>query len=112
VQAASVCSDKRQFQIEYSRCLDHELDKMQRELTTWENSHLFRLGDLEKTTGRGDPLRTFKRSRQHLNKFMEDHCRWQYLALIPDSQAGSAVYKECMIEQLSIQVKTLQTIQY
>lgn len=111
-QAASLCAEKRQLQIEYFRCLDQELEKVQREVRSWENSHLFRLEELEKNTGRGEPLRVFKRSRQEFSKFSTDHCRWQYLALIPDSQAGSGAFKECMLQQLQIQVTILQNIQY
>jgi len=111
-QAASSCADKRQFQIEYSRCLDQELEKTERELHTWENNHLFRLQEMERSTGRGDPLRVFQRSRETFQKFSRDHCRWQYLALIPDSQAGAGVYKECMIEQLQQQIAVMKNIRY
>ncbi len=111
-EAASHCAEKRQLHIEYSRCLDQELEKLQREVSSWENSHLFRLEELEKNTGRGEPLKVFKRSRKQFQLFSTDHCRWQYLALIPDSQAGTGVYKECMLEQLKIQVTVLQQLQY
>lgn len=110
--AASSCADKRQFQIEYSRCLDQELEKSERELKTWENNHLFRLQEMERSTGRDDPLRVFQRSRDTFQKFSHDHCRWQYLALIPDSQAGAGVYKECMIEQLKQQTEVMKNIRY
>ena len=110
--AASSCAERRQFQIEYSRCLDQELEKIERELQTWENNHLFRLQEMERSTGRGDPLRVFQRSRETFKKFSQDHCRWQYLALIPDSQAGAGVYKECMIEQLKQQTETMKKIHY
>ncbi len=111
-QAASLCAEKRQLHIEYFRCLDQELEKVQREVSSWENSHLFRLEELEKNTGRGEPLRVFQRSRKEFKKFSTDHCRWQYLALIPDSQAGTGAFKECMLQQLQIQVTILQHIQY
>jgi hypothetical protein len=111
-QAASLCAEKRQLHIEYSRCLDQELEKLQREVSSWENSHLFRLEELEKNTGRGEPLRVFKRSRKLFQQFSSDHCRWQYLALIPDSQAGTGVFKECMLDQLKIQVTVLQQLKY
>ncbi len=106
------CSSKNQSQLEYSRCLDAALEKAERELATFENGHLLQLQELAQRTGRDDPLKVFNRSRKHFKQFRTDHCRWQYLALIPDSQAGASVYKECMLEQLKLQSELLSKIKY
>lgn len=110
--AATNCSKKDQSQLEYSRCLDAELEQAERELTTWENGHSIHLQEMAQKTGRDDPLKVFTRSRTYFKQFRTDHCRWQYLALIPDSQAGASVYKECMIQQLKIQSDLLSKIKY
>lgn len=110
--AATTCSPNDQSQLEYSRCLDAALEQAERELVTWENGHLFQLQEMAQKTGRDDPLKVFTRSRNHFKQFRTDHCRWQYLALIPDSQAGASVYKECMIEQLKLQSDLLSKIKY
>jgi hypothetical protein len=112
LSAASTCSGKSQSQLDYSRCLDAALEQAERELVTFENGHLFQLQELAQKTGRDDPLKVFTRSRNHFKQFRNDHCRWQYLALIPDSQAGASVYKECMLEQLKLQSELLKNIKY
>ncbi|MBU1438925.1 MAG: DUF1311 domain-containing protein [Gammaproteobacteria bacterium] len=110
--AASACSGKNLSQLDYSRCLDAELEQAERELVTWENGHLFQLQEMAEKTGRDDPLKVFIRSRNQFKQFRNDHCRWQYLALIPDSQAGASVFKECMIDQLKSQSLLLSKIKY
>ena len=110
--AQTNCSGKNLSQLEYSRCLDAALEKAERELVTFENGHLLQLQEMAQRTGRDDPLKVFNRSRNHFKQFRTDHCRWQYLALIPDSQAGASVYKECMIEQLKLQSELLSKIKY
>lgn len=110
--AETTCSGNNQSQLDHSRCLDAALEKAERELQTFENGHLLQLQEMAQKTGRDDPLKVFTRSRTHFKQFRTDHCRWQYLALIPDSQAGASVYKECMIEQLKFQSKLLSKIKY
>ena len=110
--AESDCRGKKLSQLEYSRCLDAALEKAERELATYENGHLLQLEEMAQKTGRDDPLKVFNRSRNHFKQFRTDHCRWQYLALIPDSQAGAAVFKECMLEQLKLQSELLSKIKY
>lgn len=110
--AETTCDRKSQQQIDYSRCLDAQLEQAERELQTWENNHLFKLQEMAEKTGRDDPLKVFKRSRSNFKQFRTDHCRWQYLALIPDSQAGASVYKECTIEQIKFQTELLSKAKY
>ncbi len=110
--ATNSCGEKKQSQLDYSRCLDAELEQAERELITRENDHLFQLQEMAQKTGRDDPLKVFTRSRKSFKLFRTDHCRWQYLALIPDSQAGATVYKQCMIEQLKLQSVLLSKIKY
>lgn len=110
--SAELCAEKQQFRIEYSRCLDQHIETLQRDLTTWENNHLIQLQELAEKTGRTDPLRVFKRSRQTYKQFSTEHCRWQYLALVPDSHAGASTYKKCMIHQLEQQIDILSKISY
>lgn len=110
--ATPTCSLKEQSQLEYSRCLDAALEKAERELLTYENGHMLQLQEMAQKTGRDDPLKVFNRSRSYFKKYSADHCRWQYLALIPDSQAGAAVYKECMLQQIHLQSELLSKIKY
>lgn len=106
------CQSQRQMSIAYSRCLDQQLDNLQRELQTWENSHSLHLEELAAKTGRKEPLMNFSKSRKSFAAYSTEHCRWQYLALIPDSQAGATLYKECMLELLQGQISLLSKIKY
>ena len=106
------CKSKRQFSIEYSRCLDQQLDMLKRELVTWENNHILQLEDIASKSGRNDPLQVFKKSRQAFKTFSTEHCRWQYLAVVPDSQAGATLYKECQLELYKSQIELLSKIKY
>lgn len=106
------CKSKRQFSIEYSRCLDQQLELLNRELVTWENNHILQLEDIASKTGRKDPLLVFKKSRQTFKTFSTEHCRWQYLALVPDSQAGATLYKECQLALYKNQIELLSKIKY
>ncbi len=112
LSATEICEEKKQFRIEYSRCLDQLIENKQRDLLTWENNHLIKLQEIAESTGRKDPLAVFKRSRQTYKQYSTDHCRWQYLALVPDSNAGASAYKKCMIDQLDQQIELLSKIEY
>lgn len=112
VAAENDCQAQRQFSIAYSRCLDQKLENLQRELLTWENNHILQLEDIASKTGRKDPLANFRKSRKSFKTYSTEHCRWQYLALVPDSQAGATLYKECMLELLQGQIDLLSKIKY
>lgn len=106
------CQSQRQFSIAYSRCLDQKLENLQRELLTWENNHLLQLEDIAAKSGRKEPLVNFRKSRKSFKTYSTEHCRWQYLALVPDSQAGATLYKECMLDLLQGQIELLSKIKY
>ena len=110
--AMTDCQEQQQSQLKYSKCLDQQLTQAERALETWENSHRLKLEEMAQRTGRDDPLRLFNRSRTEFKQFSSDHCRWQFLALIPDSDTGATLFKECMIKQLNQQIELLQIVQY
>jgi len=106
------CQSQRQFSIAYSRCLDQQLENLQRELQTWENNHVLQLEDIATKSGRKEPLLNFRKSRKSFKTYSTEHCRWQYLAMVPDSQAAATLYKECMLELMQGQIDLLSKIKY
>jgi len=79
-----------------SRCLDGVINLVDNDLQTWINLHQFNLEEAALSTGRGSALKMFKRGQNNFSTYRENNCRWQYLAISPDTTAGLA-YKECYI---------------
>jgi len=91
----------------YSRCLDQELIRVERELTAYETSYTTQLQELADKSGRNDPLRLYRESRRFHDKYVLEHCRWRYLSLIPNSQEGAILYKECLIRLKTLRIGEL-----
>ena len=90
------CEKKKINNVEYSQCLDHVKESIDRELQTWINNQTFLLEEFALTTGRRSALIMFQRSQKNFLKFRENNCRWQYLAVSPSVTAAST-YKKCYI---------------
>ena len=103
------CKPKAQDSVEYSRCLDVVIDKVDREMQTWINNQIFILEELAMNTGRNSALKMFKRSQSNFIRFREDNCRWQYLALSPNEFAAPA-YKKCYIRASKDRIKELELL--
>jgi len=97
VQAASKLKEcKSTDEGELSRCLDGNIDLLDRELQTWVNLHVFNLEEKALVNGRYSALKMFKRAQTNFITFRENNCRWHYLAVSPEKGANLA-YKRCYI---------------
>ena len=92
-----------------SRCLDGVISATDRELQTWVNLHTFNLEEKALVNGRYSALKMFKRSQSNFITFRENNCRWQYLAISPESGASLA-YKECYILLSQSRIHELSTL--
>ena len=110
LSAATNCNQSTSSHVEYMQCLDQQLDDKKRELTSWENNHLFKLEEQASTTGRQDVLKLFNKSRQTFSLYTEQDCRWQFLSLLPDSQAASMLFKQCQLRHLNQRIELLKQI--
>lgn len=79
-----------------SRCLDGVISLVDRELQTWVNLHTFNLEEKALVNGRYSALKMFKRSQSNFITYRENDCRWQYLAISPETGADLA-YKTCYV---------------
>ncbi|MFB0979414.1 MAG: DUF1311 domain-containing protein [Alteromonadaceae bacterium] len=92
-----------------SSCLDTVKASIDRELQTWINNQVFILEEFALTTGRRSALDMFKRSQRNFITFRENDCRWQYLAISPNTGAASA-YKKCYILVSKARINELERI--
>ena len=104
------CQQKHKNRMDYSVCLDNALNKLDREMTTWETNLEFKLRELSKATGRGDVLMVFKKSKDQFQKFRKVNCQWQYLAMLPDVGAAAAMVKECKIQMVDDRITKLSVL--
>lgn len=104
------CMEKHKDRIDYSRCLDNALLKLDREMTTWENNVEFKLRELSEGSGRSDALLVFNRASQQFQKFKKTNCQWQYLAMLPDVSAAKTMVKECQIYMTKDRINKLSEI--
>lgn len=109
--AAGYCHDKRQFRIAYAACLDATLEQHQRELQTWITKFELDLTEKAEKDGRDDALTMYRQSLTLYQQYGLKHCRWQYQASLPDSQAAATRYKICLIENTVQHIETLKHIQ-
>ncbi len=92
-----------------SRCFDHVKERLERELQTWVNNHVFNLEEKALITGRYSALKMFKRSQSDFIAFRDNDCRWQYLAVSPEKGADMA-YKKCYILVTQSRIKELSMV--
>lgn len=104
------CESSTRTPAELSRCLDGVKDVTDRELQTWVNNHIFNLEEKAIITGRSSALKMFKRSQSNFITFRDNDCRWQYLSVPPEQNAGNA-YKKCYILLSKFRIKELSEVQ-
>lgn len=105
------CDQTKSSKVDYMQCLDQQLELIKRELTTWENNHLFKLEAQATSTGRQDGLKLFNKSRQTFALYIEQDCRWQFIGQLPNSNAASASYKQCQLYHLNQRIELLKQVQ-
>ena len=106
--ALTYCETKNQTSIVYMRCLDRQIAKLDEERLLWGNDIIFALEEQKKNSGQGGALRLFKKSQQSYTKHAENHCRWQYLRLMPDPTASAIKYKQCLVQMGEKRVEELK----
>ena len=92
-----------------SRCLDSVISFVDRELQTWVNLHTFNLEERALENGRYSALKMFKRSQSNFITYRENECRWQYLAISPQTGADVA-YKTCYVNLSQSRIMALSKI--
>ena len=92
-----------------SRCLDSVISFVDRELQTWVNLHTFNLEEKALVNGRYSALKMFKRSQSNFITYRENDCRWQYLAISPQTGADLA-YKTCYVNLSQSRIMALSEI--
>jgi len=97
IEEVKACQKKHKDRMDYSRCLDSVLLRLEREMTTWENNVEFKLRELSRDSGRGDALIVFTKANKEFKKFRKSNCQWQYLAMLPDVSSAATMVKECKI---------------
>jgi uncharacterized protein YecT (DUF1311 family) len=108
-QSIESCEATKKTTIELSSCFDLVKEAVDRELQTWINNQVFILEEFALETGRRSALNMFKRSQRNFITFRENDCRWQYLAISPNTAAPSA-YKKCYILISKNRIKELELI--
>ncbi len=110
LSAQQLCDHTKSDKTGYMQCLDQQLEQNRRDLTSWENNHLFRLEAQANSTGRKDGLKLFNKARQSFSTYAEQDCRWQFIGQLPDSDAASVLYKECQLFHLKQRIEFLKQI--
>jgi len=100
------CDIEALDKINYSKCLDLERTKVDRELETWVNNQLFRLEDKAEATGRQSAFNLFKRSQKQFLKYRDTNCKWQFITKLPSTDAAMS-YKICHILTTQDRIKDL-----
>lgn len=108
--AQQSCDSATLNKVEYMQCLDQQLEQSRRELTTWENNHLFKLEEQASSTGRQDGLKLFNKSRQTFALYTEQDCRWQFIGQLPDSKTAGAYYKQCQLYHIKQRIDLLKQV--
>lgn len=108
--AQQLCDQNTQTKVEYMQCLDQQLEQSRRELTSWENNHLFKLEEQATSTGRQDGLKLFNKARQSFTLYSEQDCRWQFIGQLPDSTKASVFYKQCQLYHLNQRIELLKQV--
>lgn len=92
----------------YTQCLDQQINKIKREIKTWQNKRESSLEKLARTTGNPAPLSIFHRAQSRYANYTEDSCRWRYLRLTPNTTKAAIAFKECEIRLLKSQLLHLK----
>lgn len=108
--AQQSCDQNTLNKVDYMQCLDQQLEQTRRELTTWENNHLFKLEAQSTSTGRQDGLKLFNKARQTFSLYTEQDCRWQFIGQLPDNNAATTAYKQCQLYHLKQRIEFLKQV--
>lgn len=110
LHATAACERGKPSHTEYMQCLDQQLVQIKRELTSWENNHLFQLEEQAASTGRKDGLKLFNKARQSFELYTEQDCRWQFISKLPNDDAAGASYKECQLFHFKQRIELLKQV--
>ncbi len=110
LQTSAACQRGIPSHTDYMQCLDQQLTQTKRELTSWENNHLFQLEEQASSTGRKDGLKLFNKARQSFELYTEQDCRWQFIRQLPNDDAAGASYKECQLSHLKQRIELLKQV--
>lgn len=110
LSAQQSCDPQQQNKVDYMQCLDQQLQQTRRELTSWENNHLFKLEEQASSTGRKDGLKLFNKARQSFELYTEHDCRWQFVGQLPDSNSAGVSYKQCQLYHLKQRIEFLKHV--
>ncbi len=109
-QVLTRCESERDTAVAYLRCLDKQIQILNREVDLWGNNMIFALEERSKQSGRSDALRLFKKSQRTFTQYVEHNCRWQFLVLLPDTTSSAIKYKTCTIEMSEARVVELKRV--
>ena len=109
-QMLTRCESDRDTSVAYLRCLDKQIQTLNRDITLWGNNMVFALEEISQKTGRSDALRLFKKSQKTFTKYVEQNCRWQFLVLLPDRSSSAIKYKACVIQMSEARVIELKRV--
>lgn len=107
VEIKNCQSRHKQDEKSYLRCLDAADNQFAREISTWENSIIFKLEEASEANGRGEAIAGFKKSIKQFQHFRKVNCQWQYLAFLPDVMMASARLKECEVDMSKDRISKL-----
>ncbi|MBU0911861.1 MAG: hypothetical protein KKF22_04935 [Gammaproteobacteria bacterium] len=110
LSAQQACDQSTLNNVEFMQCLDQQLVQAKRELTSWENNHLFKLEEQAASSGRQDGLKLFNKARQSFSTYTEQDCRWQFIGQLPDNNAASASYKQCQLYHFKQRIELLKQV--
>lgn len=110
LSAQQSCDPQQQNKVDFMQCLDQQLQQTRRELTSWENNHLFKLEEQASSTGRKDGLKLFNKARQSFELYTEQDCRWQFVGQLPDNHTASVSYKQCQLYHLKQRIEFLKHV--
>lgn len=104
------CAQHRESSVEYMRCLDRKIESLKNAIKLWGNNKIIELEEMTKITGRKAALKGFKKSQKSFAIYAEQNCRWQYIALLPDTTSSAIKFKECTVEMSEARVIELKQI--
>lgn len=110
IEEVMECQKTFKDRLDYARCLDAKLGSLEREMKTWENNLIFKLKELGGESGKPEAIALFNKSVKHFEKYRDSSCQWQYIALLPDVNAASAIVKECKLYMVKTRIKKLKDV--
>lgn len=94
----------------YIRCLDAADNQFARDMTSWENSIIYKLEEASESNGRGEALAGFKKSIRQFQVFKKVNCQWHYMAFLPDVTLATSKLKECEVDMSYDRIQKLMQL--